>query len=187
MSNKTSRGFRVEKLSLSEIRVRTREACDVAPQGEIAGVIVEKLVEHPDERGRVFEFYSGSSDFWSTPLVWGHCFTIRPRGLKGWGVHLEKTDRYCLIAGEIMTVLYDSRVASATFGLVQEVILSPEGNRLLKIPPGIWHLNVNLTDDEAFVIDLPSEPYRHSNPDKLVLPWDTPEIPYTIPWSVSEN
>lgn len=177
----------MQRLSISEIEVGSTTKGLDAPRGKIHGVVVEPLVEHVDERGRLFEFFSGPSEFWAEPLVWGHCFTILPRGAKGWGVHLEKIDRYCLIAGEVMTVLYDSRVASPTFRVIQEIALSPGGNRILKIPAGVWHLNLNLTDSEAYLIDLPTEPYRHANPDKLVLPWHTTEIPYKVPKSLIED
>lgn len=152
-----------------------------APRGTIEGVIVERVVEHIDHRGRVFEFFNGNSGVFEGPIVFGHCFTILPKTLKGWGAHLNKDDRYCLIAGEVITVLFDSRKSSPTFGFVQEVLLSPEGNRKLRIPAGVWHLSINQTDSEAFLIDLPTQPYNHDEPDKIWLPWDTDKIPYSAP------
>lgn len=148
--------------------------------GPIFQVQVETLVEHRDDRGMLFEFYSGKSEFWNDDIVWGHCFTVRPGGVKGWGVHLAKTDRYCVISGELLTVLYDSRRASPTFRMFQEVRLGQGGVRMVSIPPGVWHLNVNQTNCEAFTIDLPTATYNHITPDKITVGWDSSQIPY---WS----
>jgi dTDP-4-dehydrorhamnose 3,5-epimerase len=152
-----------------------------SPLGEIDGVMVEKVTEHVDHRGRVFEFFSGQTGVFEEPLVFGHCYTILPRTMKGWGAHLHKDDRYCLIAGEVQVVLFDSRKSSSTYGIVQEIKLSQDGNRKLKIPAGVWHLALNLTDQEVFVIDMPTQPYNYSEPDKIWLSWNTEKIPYTVP------
>jgi len=152
----------------------------VGRPGEIQGVLVRTLEEHIDNRGRVFEFFSGESDFWDQPIAWGHCFTILPGVIKGWGVHLQRQDRYCLIDGKVMTVLFDSRKHSPSFGVIQEVVLEVGQNRQIRIPNGVWHLNVNLSSRESFLIDLPSHQYRHANPDKQTLSWDTDKIPYRL-------
>ncbi len=167
--NKSDLGFLIPSLDAS------------VPRGDIEGVIVERAVEHIDHRGRVFEFFNGDSGVFEGPIVFGHCFTILPKTLKGWGAHLNKDDRYCLIAGEVLTVLFDSRKSSPTFGFIQEVWLSPEKDRKLRIPAGVWHLSINQTDSEVFLIDLPTQPYNHDEPDKIWLPWNTEKIPYTVP------
>jgi dTDP-4-dehydrorhamnose 3,5-epimerase len=85
-------------------------------------------------------------------------------------------ERYTLITGEIMTVLYDAREDSPTYGVPQNVYLSGKGTSQLVIPRLVWHMNVCLGTDEAVLINCPTEPYCHENPDRLLLPWDTEAI-----------
>lgn len=146
----------------------------------IEGVATVAPVNHVDHRGRVFEVFNGDVDFWVKPVVYCYAFTVRAGQTKGWGLHEHKDDRYTLIRGEVLTVLYDARVGSPTHGLVQKVMLTGEGVRQLLIPAGVWHININLAEHESYLINHPTEVYVHGQPDRLLLPWDTEEIPVDV-------
>jgi len=148
--------------------------------GQIDGVTTFSPVNHVDHRGRVFEVFAGESDFWVDPVVYCYCFTIRVLQTKGWGLHLEKADRYTLIDGEVLTMLYDSRLDSPTHGMQQKVVLSAQSVRQLRIPAGVWHMNVNLGEREALLINHPTKVYVHEHPDRLNLPWNSPELPVDV-------
>lgn len=163
------------------------DAPTVTPAGEpvtpvIEGVLTRRAVTHVDHRGRLFEVFNASrpDEFWADPVVHSYVFTIRVGTLKGWGVHREKTDRYCLVSGETMTVLYDARTQSPTYGRVQEVPLSPEGVRMVLIPPGVYHLSVNVAPVETVLLNLPTRTYRYESPDRLTLPWHTEHVPVDV-------
>jgi dTDP-4-dehydrorhamnose 3,5-epimerase len=156
----------------------TRAGASVARA--IEGVVTHAPVNHVDHRGRVFEIHAGPSDFWADPLVYCYTFTIRPGQTKGWGLHREKEDRYTLVHGEVLTLLYDAREDSPTHGVVQKVTLTEQGVRQLRIPTGVWHMNVNLGEHEAFLINHPTVVYHHEAPDRLLLPWDTDQIPVDL-------
>lgn len=162
-----------------------RDSQTVTPEGRsiaagIHGVRTFAPVNHVDHRGRVFEIFPGANDFWSDPVVYCYGFTVRRDQVKGWGLHQEKNDRYSLISGELLTILYDARLDSPTHGLVQKVTLTAQGIRQLLIPTGVWHMNVNIGPDEVFLINHPTQVYEHSRPDRLLLPWDDPEIPVEL-------
>lgn len=146
----------------------------------INGVLQVQPVNHVDHRGRVFEVFPGVTDegFWRDPVTYCYAFTVRANQTKGWGLHQYKDDRYTLIDGEVVTVLYDARVDSPTHGVVQKVVLSPQGVRQLLIPVGVWHLNIALGPTEAHLINHPTKPYVHDQPDRMLLPWDSQEIPF---------
>jgi len=157
----------------------------VTPSGElissaIAGVKTFAPVNQVDHRGRVFEIYPGPNDFWTDAVVYCYAFTVRPHQTKGWGLHQEKNDRYTLIQGEVMTVLYDARLESPTHGITQRVVLSEQGIRNLLIPAGVWHANINLRETETFLINHPTEVYHHERPDRLLLSWNSPLIPVDL-------
>ena len=163
------------------------DAVTITPDGKrvspaIDGVITIGPVAHVDHRGRVFEVINPDKDpeFWADPVIASYVFTIRPNTLKGWGVHEHKNDRYCLISGETMTVLFDARFDSPTYGTVQEVPLTPSGIRQLLIPAGVWHCNINVAPEESMLINFPTEGYRYDAPDRLMLPWNTESIPVDI-------
>jgi len=144
----------------------------------IDGVITNKPITHPDHRGRLFEIWNGTNDFWKDPVVYCYMFSIKQNTTKGWGIHLEKKDRYTLIKGEIVTVLYDPRLDSSTYGMIQKVTLSEQGIRQLIIPTGVWHMNVNVSESESFLINHPTEIYHHEAPDRYLMPLDSKDIPF---------
>jgi len=175
-----------EKIKLDDSALAAnKDQATVTAQGanlarSIAGTSVQAPVNHVDHRGRVFEVYAGPSDHWKEPLTYCYTFTVRASTTKGWGLHEHKDDRYTLITGEVLVILYDARVDSPTHGLVQRVHLTPQGIRQILIPRGVWHLNLNLGESEAFLINHPTAVYEHGKPDRLLLPWNTDQIPVDV-------
>jgi dTDP-4-dehydrorhamnose 3,5-epimerase len=162
-----------------------KDVATVTPSGErieskIEGVLVGTPVTHADHRGRLFEVWNGTDEFWSEPVVYCYMFSIKKNFTKGWGLHLDKTDRYTLIKGEIATVLYDPRKSSSTFGKIQKVFLSEQGPRQLVIPAGVWHMNVNIAESESFLINHPTQIYHHESPDRYLSPLDNKDIPFDV-------
>lgn len=90
------------------------------------------------------------------------------------------------MGGTALLVLYDYRDNSPTQGQVQEFVLDgPPCRRtdpiLVKIPPLVVHGFTPLDCDEARIINVPTLPYRYTDPDEFRYPWNSPEIPYTWP------
>ncbi len=173
--------FRVDESvaqALRDEQTVTRSGESVRPA--IDGVQTFAPVNHVDHRGRVFEIFPGESDFWVDPVVYCYAFTIRPMQTKGWGLHLEKDDRYTLIDGEMLTLLFDARLDSPTHGVVQKVMLTGQGLRQMLIPAGVWHMNVNVSDREAILINHPTKAYVYGQPDRVTLPWDTSALPVDV-------
>lgn len=156
-------------------------------QSSKAGKTIEKLPEgssfkdinvNVDDRGMVFEMFDSRWDWHKDPLVFSYCFTVRPGVIKGWGIHKLHEDRYCIMFGDLELVLYDARPKSKTSGQVFKVYLSEHKRRLINIPTGVWHADRNIGTKDAVVVNYPTMPYDHKNPDKYRLPLDTDEIPY---------
>ena len=145
------------------------------------GVTFRPAVTHFDERGSVCELFDERWGWTSSPLVFSYLFTLRPNKVKGWGMHMKHEDRYIVLSGEMVVVMFDSREDSPTKGLVSRVHLSEWNRRLVNIPIGIWHANFNPGSKDALIINFPTQPYDNQNPDKYRLPIDTDEIPYKFP------
>jgi dTDP-4-dehydrorhamnose 3,5-epimerase len=163
-----------------------RDPATVTPDGESLaelpdGVTFREAVTHVDSRGSVTELFDERWDWHPDPLVFCYVFTVRPKQVKGWGMHLEHEDRYFVLFGELSIVMYDAREGSPTRGLVATVVLSEYRRRLMNVPTGVWHANHNIGDRDAVCINFPTRPYDHESPDKYRLPLDTEEIPYHWP------
>ncbi len=162
-----------------------RDAQTVSPSGDVVralieGVSIRDAPTHVDERGSVVEIYDPRWGWHPAPMVFAHCFTIRPGFVKGWGLHKTHEDRYFILHGEMALVLFDPRPDSSTCGQVCKIVMSELNRRLVNIPKFVWHAEENIGSKDVVVIDLPTEPYNHANPDKYRLPIDTPLIPYSF-------
>jgi dTDP-4-dehydrorhamnose 3,5-epimerase len=132
----------------------------------IEGVVYSRAVTHVDHRGSLTEALSFDNPFWDEPVVYSYCFTIRPGRIKGWGMHRKQADRYFLAAGSVRVVLYDGRVHSPSFGSFAQFHLTEAARALLLIPPGVWHADQNWGDTEAALMNFPTRPFNHADPDK---------------------
>lgn len=163
----------------------TKDVQTVTPDGRpiartIDGVKVRTTPHHVDHRGTVFEIFESVGDYWDEPVVYAYQFSVRPRQMKGWGLHERKTDRYTIISGEVLLFLYDARPESPTHGVSMKLVLSDRGVRQVTMPPFVWHLSVNVGAVDAHLINFPTEVYHHENPDRRLLPWNSPEIPVDV-------
>ena len=143
-----------------------------------AGVRFHDVPTQVDQRGSVVELFDPRWTWHGDPLVFSYCFTLRPGFIKGWGLHQRHEDRYFILFGELEVVLYDEREDSPTRGLLARVVLSEYRRRLMSIPAGVWHADRNLGGKDVVVINFPTIPYDHADPDKFRLPLDTDRIPF---------
>lgn len=151
------------------------------PTGKsIDGVMLRTPVTHVDHRGALHEIYNGDPDLWPEPAVYVYQSSVFPGQIKGWARHVTKIDRYTLAAGELLVLLYDGRPDSPTHGVLQSVMITARGVRQVRIPSGVWHMLINVGDVEAHVINMPTEAYHHDAPDRILLPWDTDELPVDV-------
>ncbi len=165
--------------SIQDGQMATPEGCTVNRLPE--GATVHDLPCHPDDRGVVCELFDPRWEWLDHPFAFCYFWTLKPRTVKGWAMHLQHSDRYCIVTGEMKTILYDGRSDAATFGQVFEIFLSERRRRMLTIPPGVWHADLNLSETEALIVNFPTIQYNHLKPDKYRLPARTELIPYRMP------
>lgn len=144
------------------------------------GVHIRSLPTHADFRGTVCELLDPRWAWHPDPIVFSYFFTIRPGVVKGWNLHREHEDRYALVKGELELVLYDPRPESPTCGEVCRIVLSEHQRSLVNVPKNVWHADHNIGTSDVLVVNFPTTPYDHSNPDKYRLPLDTPLIPHSF-------
>jgi dTDP-4-dehydrorhamnose 3,5-epimerase len=145
------------------------------------GVTFRALTTHADHRGWLMEMFNPDWGWHPGPLVHAYAFTVRPGIVKGWGRHAKTEDRYCVLFGEAMVVLYDDRPDSPTRGLVSEIPFTERHRRLMNIPVGIWHAVANIGSTDFVGVNFKTRSFDHADPDKYTLPLATDQIPYRFP------
>ena len=146
----------------------------------IEGVRTKRLMVIPDERGRLMEMLRTDDDLF---IKFGQAYltTAYPGVVKGWHYHKVQYDHFVVVKGMMKIVLYDARKNSPTHGVVNEFFMGEHNPMLLQIPPYVYHGFKCISDREALVINLPTELYRHGDPDEYRAPAHDPSIPYD--WS----
>jgi dTDP-4-dehydrorhamnose 3,5-epimerase len=143
----------------------------------IDGAGVKTLKFIPDERGRVLEiFRSDDENFKKFGQV--YVTTTYPGVVKAWHLHKKQTDIICCVSGDLHVVLFDGRASSPTNGEVLEVDMGEKNPCYLMVPPGVYHGWKCVSEREAVVVNVPSEPYDHEVPDEYRRPPDATDIPY---------
>jgi dTDP-4-dehydrorhamnose 3,5-epimerase len=147
------------------------------PKRLIDGIRVKPLKVIPDERGRLFEMLRSDEELF-IKFGQAYCTTAQFGAVKGWHYHKRQIDNFVCVSGMIKLVAYDGREASPTRGVVNEFFIGVHNPCLVQIPAGVYHGFKGISDPESTVINLPTEPYHHDQPDEYRLPAHAKEIPY---------
>ena len=143
----------------------------------INGVKTKLLRAIPDDRGRVMEILRADDDLF---VKFGQVYitTTYPQVVKAWHYHKVQTDHVCAIQGMIKLVLYDPREESPTKGEVNEFFMGVHNPLLVQVPNGIYHGWKCISEEEAIIINIPTEVYVYSAPDEYRLAPHGKEVPY---------
>ena len=143
----------------------------------IDGVKTKKLKVIPDERGRLMEMLRADDDLF---IKFGQVYmTTAYKGVvKGWHYHKGQYDNMIVVKGMMKIVLYDSRKDSKTYNEVNEFFMGVHNPLLLQIPPYVYHGFKCISEEEAMVINCPTEVYNYNEPDEFRVDPHDNEIPY---------
>ena len=143
----------------------------------IEGVVTKQIKVNIDERGRLAEILRSDSEIFRK---FGQVYytTAHPGVVKAWHYHKIQTDHFFCLKGTARLALYDSREDSTTKGLINEFVVGEDSPLLVVIPNLVYHGFKTISKDESIMINIPTEPYDHDNPDEYRLdPYDN-DIPY---------
>jgi dTDP-4-dehydrorhamnose 3,5-epimerase len=150
----------------------------------IEGARLKDLKAIPDERGRLMEILRADDELFEK---FGQVYitTAYPGVVKAWHYHKLQTDNMAVIKGMMKIVIYDARKGSPTYDEVNEFFLGEHNFKLIQIPPMVYHGFKCIGQEEAIVINVPTQPYNHEHPDEYrVDPYDK-SIPYD--WKLKEK
>ncbi len=150
----------------------------------IDGVKVKELKPIPDDRGMLMEMLrSDDPDFQRFGQV--YLTTVYPGVVKAWHYHKKQTDHFVCVSGMAKVALHDRREGSPTFGQTDTFVTGWQRQRMIIIPPLVYHGFTAVGTDPATIVNIPTELYDYENPDEHRLPFDDPEIGYD--WGVKSG
>jgi len=143
----------------------------------IEGAHVKPLRVIADERGYLYEMLRNDDPFFQQ---FGQCYltAVYPGVVKGWHWHKLQTDHFVCVKGMAKVVLYDRREDSPTHGEVNEFFLGERNPILLVIPRGVLPGMKGIGTETALIINVPTHPYRHDQPDEFRVDPHDNDIPY---------
>jgi len=143
----------------------------------IDGVKIKKLKVIPDERGRLMEILRNDDEFYQK---FGQVYvtTTYSGVVKAWHLHKKQTDHIACVQGMIKMALYDAREDSPTYKEVNEFYLGIHNPVLIQIPQEIYHGWMCVSEDEAIVVNIPTEVYVYDDPDEHRIDPHENDIPY---------
>ena len=143
----------------------------------IHGVQVKRLRLIPDDRGRLMEILRSDEEIFER---FGQVYitTAYPGKIKAWHYHKRQDDHFTCISGTMQLALYDARKDSPTYKEVNDFIINLDNPILVKIPKHVYHGFKCVGNKEAIVINVPTLPYNHKDPDEYRLDAFENEISY---------
>lgn len=135
----------------------------------IEDVVVKDLKLIPDERGFLMECVRSDDPLYGE-FGQAYISAVYKDCVKGWHKHREQTDFVVCVKGMIKLVVFDTRVGSSSEGEFMETFLGEQKPRLVKIPKGLYHGWMGLTDGLSLVLNCPDKTYNYEDPDEDRLP-----------------
>jgi len=141
----------------------------------IEGVIVQKLKQIVDSRGRVMRMVRADNPFFEK---FGEVYfsEVLPGVVKAWKQHKVTTQLFAVPIGMVTLVVYDERANSNTKGSLEVLEIGRDNYQLVKIPPALWYGFKCISNQPSLVAnctDLPHDPAesRSISPDDKSIPY----------------
>lgn len=143
----------------------------------ISGVMIKKLVRHPDERGYFEELIRKTDDFFAEGFGQVSHSHMLAGVVKAWHIHKTQVDWWYVVRGLIKVALYDKREKANTYKELNEFTIgSKEGqNKIIKVPAGVAH-GLKVMEGPADLVYVTSGIYVKDEEGRI--PYDDPDIGY---------
>jgi dTDP-4-dehydrorhamnose 3,5-epimerase len=155
-------------------------------EGLIAGVRVEPVALHPDDRGYFLEVQRmgrGLAAAFPAASTQVSAALNFPGAIKAFHYHLHQTDCWTPVRGMLQVALADLRVGSPTFGARNTMYAGALKPWQILIPPGVAHGYKVIGNEDALLVYLTDRFYNPQDEGRIA--WDDPGINYD--WSTQKK
>jgi len=130
-------------------------------QGEIEGVIIEKLEKFSDDRGYLVETFRIDNLSSKLRPVMSYVSYTKPGVTRGPHEHREQTDIFCFMGpGNFKIRLWDNRKGCGSYGNFMELVGGKDNPIILIVPSGIVHGYKNISKEvSGMVLNYPDKLY----------------------------
>ena len=144
----------------------------------IDGVEVRRLQVNADERGHLVEFFREDWEEYDPEPAMSYYSLSYPGVVRAWHRHRRgQIDHFVCPSGRIKVGVYDDREGSPTRGEVDQFVIGEHDQRMVRIPGACWHGFKVIGNDQALLVNMPTNLYDYDDPDEERLPPDADEIP----------
>lgn len=144
-------------------------------KGMIDGVLVEKLQNIEDRRGKVMHMIRRDSPLFT---AFGEIYfsTVNSGVVKAWRKHSKMTQCFAVPVGKIKLVIFDDKEGSSTKGNIWEMETGEDNYCLVKIPPMLWYGFKGMSGIPALIAnctDMPHDPSEitRADPSDAAIPY----------------
>jgi dTDP-4-dehydrorhamnose 3,5-epimerase len=141
----------------------------------IQGVVIQKLRQIADNRGKVMHMLRADSPLFTE---FGEIyFSLINRGaIKAWKRHLRMTQHFAVPIGSIRLVIYDDRKDFGSFNQLEIMGLGEDNYSLVRIPPLVWYGFKGISASQSLVANCTDLVHDPAEVERLE-PFDK-RIPY---------
>jgi len=123
------------------------------------GVIIKKIIKFEDGRGWLAEVWR--SDEMNYQPVMSYVSATKPGVIRGPHEHVHQSDCFIFLGpGNFELYLWDARPGSKTSGQYEKMKMGEKNPVFVLVPPGIVHGYKNISNQDAFCINLPDKLYK---------------------------
>ena len=135
----------------------------------IHDVRTKRLRVVPDERGWLMEILRADDRDLFQRFGQVYVSATYPGVVKAWHFHKRQVDYFACVAGMVKLVLIDTREGSPTKHAINEFYLGVHNPMIVAVPNLVYHGWKCIGQETALVINVPTEPYAHDDPDEFRL------------------
>lgn len=128
----------------------------------IPGIKIKKLNIFANDQGYLFETVRVDDEMFDGKFGQVLVSEVYPEIIKGLHLHKKQTDYTCCIKGNLKYVAIKEEGEKLK---VNTFVIGEKNPILLKIPPGIWHGYMSLSNEPATVLHLMDKPYDSEDSD----------------------
>jgi dTDP-4-dehydrorhamnose 3,5-epimerase len=153
----------------------------------IEGIIIKEIKKFVDERGFFSELLRKDWDnlILKEEIVQLNLSYSYPNIIRAWHRHLKgQVDFFICITGSIKICAYDDIEDSKTFRELDEIVISEEALKIVRIPGILWHGYKAIGSKPIKMLYGVNKLYDYTDPDEERRVWDDPSI---IPKVINGN